>query len=153
MLTIYGLTLLIQGQIERSAKILMLNSGIFMFLIFAALLPKFDNLRNAPYKTAWYIYNNSTSKTTIVVANHYADPPSLPFYLQKFMPNAKLIYTENYKQIEHVYDTANNCVLILSPTLNDKFEAKHPAIYVKRISSLIIDRPGNLTYYIVIKRD
>ncbi len=153
MLTVYGLVLLWLKQIERSAKILMLNAGIFVFLIFAALLPKFDNLRNAPYKAAKYIYDNASSNTTIVVANHYADPPSLPFYLQKYMPDAKLIYTENYKQIEQIYDTTANCVLILSPQLDDQFQAEHPALYVKRISTRIIDRPGYLTYFIVIKRN
>jgi len=153
MLTAYGLVLVWTEDLGRSAKVLMFNAGLFVFLFFAVLLPKIDALRNAPRQVAEYIKNNSSPKSVIIIANHYGDPPSLPFYLETKMPEARLIYTENYRQIETVFDTAHNCVLILNDTLKEKFARQHPQVYIHHISSILIDRPGSLNYFVVIKRE
>ncbi len=152
LLTFYGLVLIWLEKINKSYKVLVINAFTFLFLFLALILPKIDNLRNAPFKAASYIHNNASINSTIVVANHYGDPPSLPFYLEKFMPSSKIIYTENYQKIQQVFDTANNCVLILNPKLKEKFFSKYSGYYVKHIESIAIDRPGRLDYFIVIKR-
>ncbi len=153
MLTAYGLVLVWTGDLERSAKVLMFNAGLFVFLTFAVLLPKFDALRNAPRQVAGYVKDNSSPDAVIIVANHYGDPPSLPFYLETEMPDAKLIYTEDYSEIETVFDTAQNCVLILNDSLSEKFSEEHPQVYIQHISSMAVDRPGRLNYFIVVKRE
>ncbi len=152
MLTIYGLVSIWTENYDRSVKILMINAGIFMFLLVTVLLPKIDSLRNAPKKVATYIHNNASSNSTIVVANHFGDPPSLPFYLEKQMPKAQIIYTEQYGEIRKIFDTASAPVLILNERQKDSLLTYYPDVYVHHIETMAIDRPADLSYYIIIKR-
>ena len=151
MLTIYGLTQIWTGKISIGNKILMINAGIFLFLIFASILPRLDYLRNAPRQVAEYVQDYADKNSVIVVANKFGDPPSLPFYLETKMPAAKLLYTQNIKQIDSVYNNSSACVLILSHKQLETIEKKHPQIKAHHIETMAIDRPGKLSYFVVIK--
>ncbi len=152
MLMIYGLSLVWMGKITNGAHTLMLGSGLFLFLSLAFLLPKLDYLRNAPERTALYIKDFNPRTQVIVVANHFGDPPSLPFYLEVYMPQAKLIYTEKTKVIDSVFNNANNCTLILSEKQINRLLGSHPHLDYKIIQSHAVDRPSNLVYFIVFKQ-
>ncbi len=151
MLTSYALVTIWVKDYKRTAKALMFNSWLFLFFTFTLLLPRLDNLRNATYRVAVYIGKYSKPQSTVVVANDYAQPPSLPFYLQRHCPKDKFIYTENFSTIVKLYNNNQYCVLILNKKLAERFEKKYPFAYVKHIESLAVDRKGNLDYYIIIK--
>jgi hypothetical protein len=151
MLTSYALVTIWVKDYKRTAKALMFNSWLILFFTFTLLLPRLDNLRNATYRVAVYIGKYSKPQSTVVVANDYAQPPSLPFYLQRHCPKDKFIYTENFSTIVKLYNNNQYCVLILNKKLAERFEKKYPFAYVKHIESLAVDRKGNLDYYIIIK--
>ncbi len=151
MLMIYGLGRIWVGRILDGSKILMLGSGLFLFLSLALVLPKLDYLRNAPERTAQYIKDHSPQAQVIVVANHFGDPPSLPFYLETYMPDAKLIYTHDQKVIDSVFNNTQNCVLILNEKQINHILSQKPHLQYNLIQSHAVDRPANLEYFIIIK--
>ncbi len=151
MLTAYGLSLVWLDKILDGAKVLMINAGLFLLLTFSFLLPKLDYLRNAPERTALYIKDFDPDAQVVVVANHFGDPPSLPFYLETYLPHAKLIYTEKQKVIDSVLISNSNYVLILNEKQINTLLKKRPMLSYKLIESHAVDRPADLDYYIVIK--
>ncbi len=152
MLMVYGLGLIWVGRILEGSKILILGSGLFLFLTLAFVLPKLDYLRNAPERTAQYIKDYSPQAQVIVVANHFGDPPSLPFYLETYMPHARLVYTENLRAIDSIFNTNEKAVFILNEKQIEYLVQERPMLQYNLIQSHAVDRPSNLEYYIIIKQ-
>lgn len=152
VLMILGLIQIWKGKIIKGAKILILGSGIFLFLSLSFVLPKLDHLRNAPRRVALYIKDYVSNPSQIIVGNKFADPPSLPFYLETYIPNSELIYTQNIKVIDSLFINSENCVLILDEKQLTYLLEKNPEIKYNLIFSHATDRKGNLEYYIVIKQ-
>ncbi len=150
--TILGLVYIWTGQTEKANKTLLFNGTLFLILVVLALLPKADALRDATKQTALYIQQKAGSTGVIVVQQDFGHPPSLPFYLETKVKSDTIIYDNNFETADSIYNSVNNCVLILSPSAASRFEKKYPAVYVKHIESMAVDRKGNLEYYIVIKK-
>lgn len=100
-------------------------SGLYLIV-----LPLAEPLKNATWQTARLIARQSPDAKEIVVLNHFAHPPSLPFYLEKYNPQARLIMggQSMLKELNRNNDSLRVWILSrrqweqLAPEIRDHYE-------------------------------
>ncbi len=76
--------------------VILLFSGIWWSAgLLTLVLPLAESYKNATFRVAKTIENRNKNAGKIIVLNHYAHPPSLIFYLEKYHPSSQIIVPEN----------------------------------------------------------
>ena len=72
--------------------LLLVVNILFQVIVWVLLIPKADIVKGAQKQVGTYVKEHATPGSKIIIGNHQAFPPSLPFYLYL---NFKDIHLEN----------------------------------------------------------
>ncbi len=144
-------TLLYNKKTKKFTATIIINAFVFTLLIFTLLIPMLDGLRNSTKRTAEYVATNPNIEK-IVIANGYAKPPSLPFYLELNNPNAEIEIDYDLNSLLQKYQSDTAYAFILKEEQIAKIKELDPRADVRQISSLTTAKDGKNNYFITFNK-
>ncbi len=149
--SVISFILLSKGKRVWVVRSLIVNATLFILLVFTVLIPTMDDLRNNTQKVAQYIASNPPVEK-IVIANGYAKPPSLPFYLELMNPNTAVEEDYKVKSLVAKYESDTSYAFILTKARFERMRDTLPETKAKVISSFNSGKDGKNPYFVVFNR-
>jgi 4-amino-4-deoxy-L-arabinose transferase-like glycosyltransferase len=155
VLSFTALKSLRKNGINRVIFQLLISGIIWTAGLFTLVLPSAEYLKNATYRTAKTIAQFHRQPEAIVVLNHFAHPPSLIFYLEKFHPQSEIVIPDPEKYLKNGFSFDNKKVYILSEKQwevlkNKEISRKVKAVPVRGVSTGSV---GKNDYVIIFSDD
>ena len=142
-------SLFIVFRLQKHKKFLLYlvsHNLLFQLMLWCVMLPSAETLKNGSLRVARYIEENANRNSRIIIANNFAHPPSLPFYLKQRFKEVKGNY--NINELLQYY-RMKDYVLILNQEQTDQLKQYHPNLKYREIKPMFTDRIEQGGYYIV----
>ncbi len=125
-------------------------SSILLLIALWAVAPLFSQHINSSEKVSEYVLDNIKDGAPIIIAHAPGAQPSLPFYLSK-NDNPIIVEFASVK-VREIYDSIPAGAFILNKEQDSIFKLNYPNFKSEIITSKIIDRKDQATYYIHLKK-
>jgi hypothetical protein len=138
------------GYQRKNISFMLLFALLLQLVSWGILMPQVDRLKDATREVALYLKTSLPENATIIIANDFGRPPSLPFYLMQHFGNVKEM--KEPEKILSAYNSSNNTAFILNKEQFDFLKDSEPDISYRNFSSFITDRKEKSDYYVLIKK-